>query len=85
MGEAFESKADRIRREGAEKRARGEYAPDSRQMAKEKARLCIEKAERCVEHGFPIDATWATAFATLAMAHLAIGGVLTPPSSIELL
>lgn len=83
MSQDFESKTDRINRESAGKRDRGEYPPDPRKTAQDKARRFVDQAEKCAERARPGDAEWTTAFATLALATLALSEVTTPTPGTE--
>jgi hypothetical protein len=67
-----ENKIDRINRESAERRARGDFVEDPRVTATDKAREYIGQAEEISKRGLPGDAEWVTAYATLALATLAL-------------
>jgi hypothetical protein len=83
--EVPESKIDRIRRESHERRLRGESFPDSKETAQAKAREYIEQAEAFSERALLGDAEWVTAYATLALATLALSNATTPAPSPEYL
>ena len=78
MGAEFEDKAERIRKESAERRASGDFVEDPRKTAQDKARLYIAKAEAFDRRGTPEGAGWVTAYATLALATLALADATTP-------
>jgi hypothetical protein len=80
-----ESKIDRIRRESAERRLRGESVPDPQEVAREKARKYIAEAEGFVTRAEAGNADWVTAYSTLALATLALANATTPTPGSEYL
>lgn len=81
----FRDKAEQIRKRSAEKRARGEYPPDPKEVARDKAQKYIAAAEELVAMGAVGNAAWVTAYATLALATLALANATTPTPGSEYL
>lgn len=63
---------EEVKRHAAERRARQEYVPDPREVALEKARGYVKRAEEITESPGSNRAEWITAYATLALAELAV-------------
>jgi hypothetical protein len=85
--ESFNDRAERIRKQAAERHAQAdELAAQkitldkaTRETARAKAQKYIEQAEELVGRGLPTDAGWITAYSTLALATLALVGIPGSP------